>query len=219
MKTLLGGKGAHLADMTTAGLPVPAGFITTATCAEYNEARQKLPAALMNEVRTNIAKVERPPARSSAALRTLCCSPAGRAPDLHARNDGHGAQHRPQRRSRRGHGQAHRQRALRLRLLSPPDQHVRRHRHGRGPRAVRARALHRQAAEWCSSTPTSKPRASRKSSPATSASTASTSAPTSPRARWNRSRRRSRPSSRAGWATAPSSTARSTKSADSSAPR
>jgi pyruvate,orthophosphate dikinase len=60
MKDLLGGKGANLADMTTAGLPVPAGFtITTATCAEYNDARQRLPAGLMNEVRANIAKVER----------------------------------------------------------------------------------------------------------------------------------------------------------------
>src|SRR3954470_8068888 len=60
MKDLLGGKGANLADMTTAGLPVPAGFtITTATCAEYNDAGQKLPPGLMNEVRANIVKVER----------------------------------------------------------------------------------------------------------------------------------------------------------------
>ena len=35
-KQLLGGKGANLADMTSAGLPVPPGFtITTETCAEY----------------------------------------------------------------------------------------------------------------------------------------------------------------------------------------
>jgi len=35
-KELLGGKGANLADMTSAGLPVPPGFtITTETCAEY----------------------------------------------------------------------------------------------------------------------------------------------------------------------------------------
>ncbi|HEV8639256.1 MAG TPA: PEP/pyruvate-binding domain-containing protein, partial [Chloroflexota bacterium] len=33
MKDLLGGKGAGLAEMTNAGLPVPAGFtITTAAC-------------------------------------------------------------------------------------------------------------------------------------------------------------------------------------------
>jgi pyruvate,orthophosphate dikinase len=60
MKDLLGGKGANLADMTTAGLPVPPGFtITTETCGDYNDAGQKLPRGLMDEVRTNIAKVEK----------------------------------------------------------------------------------------------------------------------------------------------------------------
>src|SRR5882724_8858698 len=60
MKDLLGGKGANLADMTTAGLPVPAGFtITTETCGEYNDAVQKLPRGLMEEVRANIARVEK----------------------------------------------------------------------------------------------------------------------------------------------------------------
>src|SRR4051794_18017001 len=60
MKDLLGGKGANLADMTTAGLPVPPGFtITTETCGEYNDADQKLPRGLMEEVRANIAKVEK----------------------------------------------------------------------------------------------------------------------------------------------------------------
>src|SRR3954462_1786451 len=60
MKDLLGGKGANLADMTTAGLPVPAGFtITTETCGEYNDAGQRLPRGLMEEVRANIAKVEK----------------------------------------------------------------------------------------------------------------------------------------------------------------
>src|SRR4051812_36503756 len=60
MKDLLGGKGANLADMTTAGLPVPAGFtITTETCGEYNDAGQRLPRGLMEEVRANITKVEK----------------------------------------------------------------------------------------------------------------------------------------------------------------
>src|SRR5690242_7755049 len=60
MKDLLGGKGANLADMTTAGLPVPPGFtITTETCGEYNDAGQKLPKGLMDEVRVNIAKIEK----------------------------------------------------------------------------------------------------------------------------------------------------------------
>ena len=60
MKDLLGGKGANLADMTTAGLPVPSGFtITTETCGEYNDASQKLPRGLMDEVRAHIARVEK----------------------------------------------------------------------------------------------------------------------------------------------------------------
>src|SRR5579871_1547174 len=59
MKDLLGGKGANLADMTLVPLPVPPGFtITTDTCGDYNDAGQVLPAALMTEVRANIAKVE-----------------------------------------------------------------------------------------------------------------------------------------------------------------
>src|SRR5215470_10367848 len=60
MKDLLGRKGANLADMTKVPLPVPPGFtITTETCGEYNDAGQKLPRGLMEEVRANIAKIEK----------------------------------------------------------------------------------------------------------------------------------------------------------------
>src|ERR1700759_4880579 len=60
MKDLLGGKGANLADMTKVPLPVPPGFtITTETCGEYNDAGQKLPRGLMEEVKANIARVEK----------------------------------------------------------------------------------------------------------------------------------------------------------------
>ena len=60
MKDLLGGKGANLADMTLVPLPVPPGFtITTDTCGDYNDAGQKLPAGLMDEVRANVAKIEK----------------------------------------------------------------------------------------------------------------------------------------------------------------
>ena len=60
MKDLLGGKGANLADMTLVPLPVPPGFtITTDTCGDYNDAGGKFPAGLMDEVRLNIAKVEK----------------------------------------------------------------------------------------------------------------------------------------------------------------
>jgi pyruvate,orthophosphate dikinase len=60
MKDLLGGKGANLADMTVVPLPVPPGFtITTDTCGDYNDGGQKLPKGMMDEVRANIAKVEK----------------------------------------------------------------------------------------------------------------------------------------------------------------
>src|SRR4051812_1816668 len=60
LKDLLGGKGANLADMTLVPLPVPPGFtITTESCRDYNEGGQKLPRGLMDEVRMNLAKVEK----------------------------------------------------------------------------------------------------------------------------------------------------------------
>ena len=60
MKDLLGGKGANLADMTVVPLPVPPGFtITTETCGDYNDAGQVLPPGLMDEVRANVAKIEK----------------------------------------------------------------------------------------------------------------------------------------------------------------
>ncbi|HYF49753.1 MAG TPA: pyruvate, phosphate dikinase [Planctomycetota bacterium] len=59
-KELLGGKGAGLAEMTSIGLPVPAGFtITIDTCAEYYAAGKRYPKELDKEVRDNIAKLEK----------------------------------------------------------------------------------------------------------------------------------------------------------------
>ncbi len=59
MKSLLGGKGANLAEMTNIGLPVPAGFtITTETCNEYTNLG-KLPDGLWEEVLTALADVEK----------------------------------------------------------------------------------------------------------------------------------------------------------------
>ncbi|MBI3521976.1 MAG: pyruvate, phosphate dikinase [Chloroflexi bacterium] len=60
MRTLLGGKGAGLAEMTNAGLPVPPGFtITTAACNAYFAAKKKLPAGLWEQVEAALATVER----------------------------------------------------------------------------------------------------------------------------------------------------------------
>src|SRR5256712_1339949 len=60
MRDLLGGKGAGLAEMTNAKLPVPPGFtITTAACNAYFAAGKKLPAGLWDQVETALASVER----------------------------------------------------------------------------------------------------------------------------------------------------------------
>lgn len=63
MRELLGGKGANLAEMTSIGLPVPAGFtISTATCAEYNE-NNTLPPALGKDIKTNMLRLEKEPGK------------------------------------------------------------------------------------------------------------------------------------------------------------
>lgn len=59
MKTLLGGKGANLAEMCRIGLPVPPGFtISTESCKYYNENAAKWPQGLKAEVRDGITFIE-----------------------------------------------------------------------------------------------------------------------------------------------------------------
>ena len=59
-KTVLGGKGANLAEMTSIGLPVPPGFtITTEVCDLYYQNKRKLPAGLMDAVRKNVKMLEK----------------------------------------------------------------------------------------------------------------------------------------------------------------
>ncbi len=59
MRDLLGGKGAGLAEMTNAGLPVPPGFtITTAACNDYFTAGQQLPDGLWDDVLEAVKEVE-----------------------------------------------------------------------------------------------------------------------------------------------------------------
>ncbi|MCA3255129.1 MAG: pyruvate, phosphate dikinase [Alphaproteobacteria bacterium] len=59
LKTLLGGKGANLAEMASIGLPVPPGFtITTAMCAEYYARGESYPPELAEQVKTGLAHIE-----------------------------------------------------------------------------------------------------------------------------------------------------------------
>src|ERR1700674_1689819 len=60
MKDLLGGKGAGLAEMTNAGLPVPPGFtITTEVCNIYYDEKSKIPAVVDREIEDNVKKLEK----------------------------------------------------------------------------------------------------------------------------------------------------------------
>ena len=59
MKNLLGGKGANLAEMTSIGLPVPAGFtITTEVCTEFYKNSRQYPAELKGQVEEKLKQVE-----------------------------------------------------------------------------------------------------------------------------------------------------------------
>ncbi len=60
MKSLLGGKGANLAEMTNLGVPVPPGFtITTEVCDSYYKNNLKYPAGLGGEIKVNLEKLEK----------------------------------------------------------------------------------------------------------------------------------------------------------------
>src|SRR6188474_2262963 len=59
MRSTLGGKGAGLAEMTNAGLPVPPGFtITTEACNAYYAAGQQLPDGLWDDVVGHMKQLE-----------------------------------------------------------------------------------------------------------------------------------------------------------------
>ena len=101
MRDLLGGKGAGLAEMTKAGLPVPPGFtITTDACNDYFRNGEELPGGLWEDVlaavtalehrdRQNVRFRREPAARQRALGREI----------LDAGHDGHGPEPRPQRRN------------------------------------------------------------------------------------------------------------------------
>jgi len=59
-RALLGGKGAGLAEMTRAGLPVPPGFtITTEACKMYYDSGQSLPCGLERDIRDHMRELEK----------------------------------------------------------------------------------------------------------------------------------------------------------------
>ncbi len=59
-KDVLGGKGQGLAEMSSIGLPVPAGFtITVDTCADFYKLGRKFPKDLEADVKENLKKLEK----------------------------------------------------------------------------------------------------------------------------------------------------------------
>jgi pyruvate, orthophosphate dikinase len=59
MKDVLGGKGAGLAEMSRAGVPVPPGFtISTEVCNIYFENKSQVPAEIQKEIDQHLAKLE-----------------------------------------------------------------------------------------------------------------------------------------------------------------
>ncbi|MGH9481144.1 MAG: pyruvate, phosphate dikinase [Terriglobales bacterium] len=60
MKDELGGKGAGLAEMTNAGLPVPPGFtISTQTCREYYRASNRVPLEVEQQMQQALVQLQR----------------------------------------------------------------------------------------------------------------------------------------------------------------
>ena len=69
MKDLLGGKGAGLAEMTNAGLPVPPGFtITTEACNRYYTHNRTVPAAVDTEMLKRLRRLEKTAGASFGSL-------------------------------------------------------------------------------------------------------------------------------------------------------
>ena len=59
MRSLLGGKGAGLAEMTKIGLPVPFGFtVTTDACKYYNDNGGQLSDGMIQEIYEHLAELE-----------------------------------------------------------------------------------------------------------------------------------------------------------------
>src|SRR6201986_3462886 len=60
IKPLLGGKGAHLAEMTRIGLPVPPGFtITTEVCTYFYAHKKTYPAELQGQMEAGVKNMEK----------------------------------------------------------------------------------------------------------------------------------------------------------------
>ena len=160
MRSLLGGKGAGLAEMTNAGLPVPPGFtITTEACNAYYAAGKELPPGLWDDVLAHMAALEQETGKGfgdpkNPLLVSVRSGAAFSMPGMMDTVLNLGLNEHTVSRPHR----ADRQRALRLRRLASLHGHVRPNRARHPGRGVRRAVRRAQAASAASrSTPTSPP--------------------------------------------------------------
>ena len=75
MRTILGGKGANLAEMKRLGIPVPDGFtVSTAACVETMEAHGEWPASLWDDTLEALARLEERTGRTLGGDKPLLLS-------------------------------------------------------------------------------------------------------------------------------------------------
>ncbi len=153
MKDVLGGKGAGLAEMTNAGLPVPPGFtIATSACRLYFQNGNQTPAEILSPEGRGAGQT-RGAARPETRQRGE--APAGfralRRQVFHARHDGHHPEPGHERHGGRGVRAQDRQPALRLRQLPALHPDVRQRGDGNPQGQVRARFRRPEEEEEASS--------------------------------------------------------------------
>ena len=83
MRELLGGKGANLAEMTKAGMPVPQGFtISTEACTQYYKDGRKINDEIQDQIYEYLGKMEEVCGKNLRTRRTRCWFPSVPAPVL-----------------------------------------------------------------------------------------------------------------------------------------
>ncbi len=98
MRELLGGKGAGVAEMTNAGLPVPPGFtITTEACNEYYTNKKNFPPGMWDQALAALHTVEEQTGKTFGDRREPAAGLGALGRQiLDARHDGHRAQPGPE---------------------------------------------------------------------------------------------------------------------------
>jgi len=76
VRSLLGGKGANLAEMARIGLPVPPGFtVTTEACNAY-QVSQQFPDGMWDQMLSALQKIEKQAGKKFGSTKILCWFPA-----------------------------------------------------------------------------------------------------------------------------------------------